>query len=36
MLAIAMIAFAANWKKIKKGVDRGWENYNIVNWFSKE
>jgi len=36
MLVTAIVTFALNWEKIKNGVIRGWENYNIVNWFSKD
>ena len=36
LFAITLIAVVLRWEKVKEGFLRGWEQYDIVEWFSKE
>jgi hypothetical protein len=36
LFAIALIAVILRWEKVKDGFIRGWKQYDIVEWFSRE
>lgn len=35
LLVIAIIGVALRWSEVKEGAVKGWEYFNIVEWFNK-